>query len=65
MYVETFHCVLKVVYLESKQNGCVDHLFNCFALQETKHLSEFKSLKRGNYLIGLKKLIRGMGQLKK
>ena len=24
IYVETFHCLLKVVYLDSKQNHCVD-----------------------------------------
>ena len=26
MYVESFHCVLKIVYLDSKQNCRVDHL---------------------------------------
>ena len=26
MYVETFHCALKIVHLDSKQNRCVDHL---------------------------------------
>lgn len=26
MYAETFHCALKVAYLDSKQNRPVDHL---------------------------------------
>ena len=65
MYVETFHCVLKVVYLDSKQNHCADHLptvLLCFAIDRA--FDRIQKLEKGNHLIGLK-LIRGMGQLKK
>ena len=48
MYVETFHHVLKVVYLDSKQNCCVDHLFIvllCFA--KDKAFEQIEKLEKG------------------
>ena len=80
MYVETFHCALKVAYLDIKQNHCVDHLLTILlyfvrdkvfkSLKKTILLyfvrdKVFKSLKKGNRLIESKKSIRGMSQLKK
>ena len=48
MYVETFHCVLKVVYLDSKQNRRMNHLLTVLlCLARDKAFERIQKLEKG------------------
>ena len=48
MYVETFHCVLNVVYLDSKQNRRVDHLLTVLLhFARDKAFEQIQKLEKG------------------
>ena len=62
MCVETFHRVLKVVYLESKQNRCVDHLLTVLLhFARDKVFEQIQKLEKGKSSHWIKEINKRIG----
>ena len=60
MYVESVHQVLKVVYLENKQDHCLDRLFTVLLrFAKDKAFERIQKLEKESLPITLKRLLKG------
>ena len=59
MYVESFHRVLKIVYLESKQNRRVDHLLSVLLrFAKDKAFDQISKLEKGKSTHRIKEIVK-------
>ena len=66
MYVESVHQVLKVVYLENKQDHRLDRLFTVLLrFAKDKAFERIQKLEKGSLPITLKRLLKGTKWLRK